>query len=114
MKRISYAGVSVLTGDKIADAVLAYARVLANAQLAATISIPARLGDGAVGKVEILVGPASQIAAVPEDSDEHELIDGEVVSHLQAEIDNLSRPGASQAIHDPGWLRDFDAPYEEV
>ena len=66
MKRIRYAGESVVTGDAIASLVVYYSEALAKADTAGTVEIPVLLGDGSVGAATLLVGPASQLIMVPE------------------------------------------------
>jgi 3-polyprenyl-4-hydroxybenzoate decarboxylase len=98
MRRLTYAGLSVNTGDEIAELVLEYARVLANAQLAATVDVPVRAKDGSIEQVELLVGPASQITSEPAHGVGDELIDREASAKLRRLIEPFRRPGASQAL----------------
>ena len=65
MKRILYAGGSFLTGDGIADAVLAYSAELANAGKAAKLDVPTLDLEQHPEQVSIVVGPASQMLAEP-------------------------------------------------
>lgn len=60
MKRILYANGSVLTSDRIADAVVRYATALAGANAADNIRFPV-VKDGQPGFVEMLIGPASEL-----------------------------------------------------
>jgi hypothetical protein len=92
MKRLSYGGESVFTGDAIADAVLAYAEALANRQSSATITIPARLKSGQRTEVNLLVGPASQIVAMHEDVEGEEIVDDAIVENIHAEVKVLTGP----------------------
>jgi len=64
MQRVNYAGGVFVTSDEVADALLEYAAVLANADRAATLDVPSA-GDDGPTTVKILVGPASQIVAEP-------------------------------------------------
>jgi len=63
VKRLRYAGGSFVTGDRIADAVLAYAAELANAGKAVKLDVPAMDLEQQRERVSIVVGPASQILA---------------------------------------------------
>jgi hypothetical protein len=85
MQRIYYATGSILTGDAIAAAVLAYAEALAKSPLADTIHIPfvqEQTGEREVAT--LLIGPASQLMFVPEPDGEHaEPVDGELVEELE-------------------------------
>lgn len=65
MKELSYADRHVVTADEIADGVLQYAKALASAHLADTVSMPAVGEDGTVSTVELLIGPSSQITSIP-------------------------------------------------
>ena len=65
VKRLRYAGGSFVTGDRIADAVLAYAAELANAGKAVKLDVPALDLEQQRERVSIVVGPASQILAEP-------------------------------------------------
>jgi hypothetical protein len=95
MKRIRYAGDSVVTGDAIAAAVVAYSEALAKANTAASVEIPVRLGDGSVGEATLLVGPASQLIMVPEPEDHGEVVDDEIVADLRKRAEDL---GPVQAV----------------
>jgi hypothetical protein len=86
MKRIYYASGSVLTGDRMADAVVSYASALASRELSDTVDIPIELPGGKVGRAQLLIGPASQLVVVPEpDSVDRE--------EEQDTIDELSKRG---------------------
>ena len=65
VKRLLYAGGSFVTGDRIAEAVLAYAAELANAGKAVKIDVPALDLEQQRERVSLVVGPASQILAEP-------------------------------------------------
>ncbi|MEO6532580.1 MAG: hypothetical protein ABIO06_03285 [Pseudolysinimonas sp.] len=65
MKRILYAGGSLLTGDSIADAVLDYAAALANAGRAAKLDVPALDLEQRPESVLLVIGPSSQLMAEP-------------------------------------------------
>jgi hypothetical protein len=61
MKRISYAEDHLVTGDDIADAVMAYAQALAMTGRSDSIDVPAVDGSGAARHYSVLIGPASQM-----------------------------------------------------
>lgn len=65
VKRLLYAGGSFVTGDRIADAVLAYAAELANAGKAVKLDVPALDLEQQRERISIIIGPASQILAEP-------------------------------------------------
>ena len=80
MKRIHYASGTLVTGDAIADVLMRYAASLAANNSAADVHAPAILESGAVGDVQLLLGPASQILAEDEPGDRPELEDSEFVA----------------------------------
>lgn len=70
MKHIAYTETVIETEGRLADLVLEYAKVLADASSADTISIPYRAESGAVERITMLIGPASQLTAWGEDGDD--------------------------------------------
>lgn len=82
----------MVTGDDIAAALLKYGEALARAQLSATVEIPVRLGDGSPDRASLLIGPASEMAAVPQADEGEEIVDEALVAHLVAETDLLNSP----------------------
>ena len=71
----------MLTGSSIAHAVLRYAAALSDADLATSLEVPGRTGDGVEGRFEILLGPASQILVEPTD-DPDEIEDPEFLADI--------------------------------
>ena len=65
VKEISYADQHIVTSDEIADRVLDYAKLVAIANTADRLSLPAVDSAGSVHTVNVLIGPASQISAAP-------------------------------------------------
>jgi hypothetical protein len=65
MKRVSYAGGSFVSGDRIVDAVSRFAAANANAERASEIEVPAMDVDGTIQKIGIVLGPASQLFSEP-------------------------------------------------
>lgn len=65
MKNIHYAGEVLMTGDAIADAVVQYAETLAQHETSASIDIPVITEDGNATEASFLLGPASQLIALP-------------------------------------------------
>lgn len=63
MKRLRYAGGSILLGDAVAHAILAYGRDLALARASDTVTVTGRDDDGGDNEGEMLLGPASQLFA---------------------------------------------------
>ena len=85
MKSIHYAGDTLLTGDAIADSLVHYAEALARKETSAAVDIPVRMADGAIAQATFLLGPASQLVAIPERSELPEIIDDGLVRHLERE-----------------------------
>ncbi|MGW9158229.1 hypothetical protein [Microbacterium sp. NPDC055665] len=92
MRAILYGGEVFLTGDDIADALLAYGRALGEDERAEIIEIPVREQDGTVVSAKFLIGPASQIVAKAISSSAPELKDPELVRHLQALTRGVESP----------------------
>ncbi|WP_345763095.1 hypothetical protein [Diaminobutyricibacter sp. McL0608] len=93
MKRIYYAGASILTGERIAESVLRYAEALAKAGSADEIAVPSIAEDGKREEAMLLVGPASQLLAEDEPS-RSDLEDPSFVAELDRKTSAL---GVSQA-----------------
>lgn len=70
MHRVYYAGGEFVTSDEIATELLEFAAELARRETAVTVEIPALI-DGRVLAVQIVVGPASQLAARPDPDEPH-------------------------------------------
>lgn len=83
MKRVSYAGGSFVSGDRIVEAVTRFAAANANAERAAEIEVPAVDVDGRRQMIAVVLGPASQMFAEPVLA-ERELEDEEFVMRVEA------------------------------
>ena len=62
---LHYTGGSVLMADDVCEALMQYARVLASSQGSDVLVVPVVDEDGELVTAELLVGPASQLLAVP-------------------------------------------------
>jgi hypothetical protein len=103
MKRVYYASGSVLTGDRMAEAIVRYAGALALREISDTIDIPISLGGGRTARAQLLIGPASQLVVVPE-ADAHEDPEDEAtIEDLSIRARRLSspRPQASDGDSSP-------------
>lgn len=107
MKRIYYAGASLLTGDRIAEAVVQYASALAKAATAEEIAVPSIAEDGTRFEVTILVGPASQLLSEDEASSA-ELEAPWFVDELNKKISALGASRAQPVEREP--QGDYDLP----
>jgi hypothetical protein len=94
VQRIYYANGSILTGEHIASAVLAYAQALAKSPLADTITIPfVDEASGTLSRATLLIGPASQLMFVPDlGSRFTEPVDDELVEELDRKSLLLGSP----------------------
>lgn len=93
MRKIVYAGGTFYTGNDLAEALLEYAGALARSSTAATVIVPGRTPDGAVGDVEVLIGPASQLVSEPvPDEDLLEIEDAGTAERLRGLTADLDRP----------------------
>lgn len=90
MQRLHYADGSFVTGDDIAEAVVRYARALAQAGTADTVEVPILLEEGGFGRSRLLIGPASQLVLTPADADLPDVVDPTVVAQIEARRQRLS------------------------
>ena len=99
MRRIVYAGTAFYTGDALAEALLEYARALARHDIADTVFVPGRTVQGDRDRIEVLIGPASQIVSEPVDVDGGEIEDPGLVRSLGEKTARLSplKPAAEPA-----------------
>jgi hypothetical protein len=82
MRKIVYAGSTFYTGDDLAEALMEYARALARHDIADTIFVPGRTVQGELDRIELLVGPASQIVSEPIELVGPEIRDEKLVAEL--------------------------------
>lgn len=83
MRRVLYGGGSILTGDRIADALLDYAAALARAGTADHLSVPGIGSDGQPAAVDLVIGPASQLIAEHEETPGDDLEDDAFIAELE-------------------------------
>jgi len=101
MKRIYYAGGSFLTGDSIADAVVAYADALAHNEGSDVVNFPIVHEDGTPGEVSVLIGPASQLASSTAIADgRDELLNDILVADLTRRAQQIGTPRPLMAAPD--------------
>jgi len=96
MKRISYAEDHLVTGDDIADAVMAYAQALAMKGRSDSIEVPAVDAGGSPRLFTVLIGPASQMltsdALTVDEARGDEIRDERIVADLMARTAALAGP----------------------
>ncbi|MFJ5000057.1 hypothetical protein ACIP5T_18035 [Microbacterium sp. NPDC088619] len=95
MQTIIYGGDAYLTGNEIADALLAYGRALGQEERAELVEIPVREPDGGVVMAKFLIGPASQIVAKEVPGKGPELEDPELVERLRTLTRGVESPTAA-------------------
>lgn len=82
MKYVVYGENKVMTGDAIAEAVLAYAAALGENGTTDIVEIPTADEDGVGVVAELLLGPASQVMVESAPDDELEPEDEDLVNEL--------------------------------
>ena len=65
MQRLHYTGDTLLVPDAVCEAVMDFARVLAGTQTSDVVRVPVMDQSGMVTEAVLLIGPASQIYAMP-------------------------------------------------
>jgi len=93
MRRIHYANGTLITGDAIADVIVRYAAALAKQGLAVELDVPVLDENGQPDTALLLLGPASQILAEHDPSDD-DLIDAEFLATTEKSIVALGTPRA--------------------
>lgn len=102
MRRLFYAGGSIVISDQVCKAVLRYARALARNDSANVVTLPSFTEDFGRGISHILVDPTSQLLSVPTADLEVELTDAQIVEILEGRTKSLDpeRPDWSDDITD--------------
>lgn len=108
MQTIIYAGDEYLTGDDIADALLAYSRALGDDERAEVVEIPVRSEDGSVITAKFLIGPASQIVSKTAIGEGPEIEDAELVARLRQLTQGLESPTSQPLEVDDQQTYDLD------
>ncbi|MET4781211.1 hypothetical protein [Glaciihabitans sp. UYNi722] len=68
MKKVAYGGVSFITTDEAADALLQFAAAAALNDFAEVVHLPAVDEDGRGIIADLVIGPASELLVTPSDS----------------------------------------------
>src|SRR5688500_7985169 len=100
MKLLTNANSTFLTGDLLADAVMAYATQLANGRRVDAVTIPVIGEDGVVRTADIAVGWHIVLTAVSEPARRPELIDDVVVRDLISRVAAIRPPRARPFTHE--------------
>ncbi len=110
MRKLYYAGGSVIISDQVCKAILRYARALAKAETADLVILPAFTEDNRQGIAHILIGPSSQIMSVPTEEIDIDLGDARMVEILESRTQKLDpdRPEWGNDIVDVTDFTSFD------
>ena len=108
MKHVMYAEKSLLMGDDVADALLEYARLLAESSHADTVTIRAIGVDGNTVDAAFLLNATSEMMVESTNSTVEPPENEEAVAYLNDRIERLSNPSGVQAEQDGGSLLDDD------
>jgi hypothetical protein len=94
MRRLQYAGGSVITADSVCKATLRYARALAENHTSDVIAIPVLIDGGTFAMAHLLIGPASQFISMPVFDPAEDFPDDGIVAELERRTRGLqpSRP----------------------
>jgi hypothetical protein len=83
MQRVWYANTWFLTDDRVAEALMEYASVLAVVNSADVVELIGADEDGTVRKIRLVAGPASQILAMETDEQHVDMDVEEVLADLK-------------------------------
>jgi hypothetical protein len=89
MKRMSFCGMTFLTTDAVADAVLELTALLTDGHKSELLVVPSFTHDGSEILVNLLVAPGSELISVPEDGVGAERDTLRAVAVLRDQIDVL-------------------------
>src|SRR5919112_1416608 len=110
MRRLYYAGGTMLVGDRTCKAVLRYARALAEAHQSDLVTIPVASEGGGVERAHFLIGPASQLFSVPVENSADAPYDPDVIEELERQTRELhpARPAWDDEMTDIAGLDYLD------
>jgi hypothetical protein len=108
MKTLHYTGGSVVMADDVAEALIQYARELAATQASDVLVVPVVDANGDLGTAEFLIGPASQLLAVPAEGAESGR-DQDVIDDIDRRARLLRPPTAIARDESGSPLADLDS-----
>lgn len=110
MRRIHYAGGSVITGDRTCKAVLRYARALGDAGKSDVVTFPIVESGGALAFAHFLIGPASQLFSVPLENTPDDPVDIALIKEMEQKTAALqpARPLWAEEMSDVPDIPEFD------
>jgi hypothetical protein len=83
MKRVTYVNLGFVTDDRVADALMSYARTLSLIDSADVVNVPGLDEAGVLRTFEMVIGPASQIISNGVDDERVEMAAEEVEKDLR-------------------------------
>jgi hypothetical protein len=110
MRKLYYAGGSIIINDQVCKAILRYSRALARSGSSDLVIMPAFTEAFGRGVAHILLGPASQMMSVPTADFDVDLADARMVEILESRTHqhDPERPEWSDDIDDVMDLDGFD------
>jgi hypothetical protein len=84
MIKLDYAGGEVIISNELSHALLDFAADVARAGGSVNLRVPMVTTDGLRGEAEMVIGPASQLIAIPSDTAEIDLHDESVIADIRA------------------------------
>lgn len=110
MRKLHYAGGSIIISDQVCKAVLRYARALSHSDTSDLVILPSFTEEFGRGVAHILIGPASQILSVPTADLEIDLADSRMVEILESRTKELDpqRPDWDEDVADVMDLDQYD------
>lgn len=97
MKKVSYAGLTFLTADRIADALVDLAAALRRAEI---VEVPIVDDRGAVQQARLVIGPTSHLIAVPDESAFRDPEDNGTSERLRRRASEVRSPHTAVATTD--------------
>ena len=93
MQKLYYASGYLLVGDAVCEALMEYAKALADVGRSDVVNIPALSDEGIACRTQLLIGPASQLFAAAAADRGADLDDDQAVQSMRAKAANL-RPSS--------------------
>ncbi|WP_314506731.1 hypothetical protein [uncultured Microbacterium sp.] len=107
MMTMHYTGGTVVMANDVAESVLQYARALAATQESDVLYVPVVTDTGVLTTAEFLVGPASQLLAVPLEGVEERGRDQDVIDDIEKRT-RMLRPSVAAVRQVPRDSFSFD------
>jgi hypothetical protein len=109
MQKLYYASGYVLLDDAVCDALVRYARALADVGKSDLVVVPALSDEGMQGRTQLLIGPASQLFTAPALDRGIDLTDPDAVRSMKDRTARLQPP---QPVYDTDTSDYTDHNYE--